>query len=173
MSRPSRILLPVQPWFIYTTLIFAFAVSLMPKSISPWLPDWTALVLCFWCVREPRFVGMGWGFFLGILTDVADGVIFGQHAIAFVLLAYLGNDLSRRFAWFTLRSQALQVAPLLFFCEGIQIILRMFAGGAFPGVEFLIAPLLASILWPVFSVLLLFPQHQPIEKNPDRPISPQ
>ena len=170
MSHPSRILLPVQPWFIYLTLIFAFAVSLIPKSILPWIPDWTALILCFWCVREPRFVGMGWAFFLGILTDVADGVIFGQHAIAFVLLAFLSNDLSRRFAWFTLRSQALQVAPLLFFCEGIQIVLRMLAGGAFPGVEFFAAPLLASLLWPILSLLLLLPQHQPIEKNPDRPM---
>ncbi len=166
----SRILLPVRPWFIFTTLILSFLINLIPKSALLWFPDWVALVLCFWCVREPRFVGMGWGFLLGLLTDVADGVIFGQHAIAYVLLAFLSNDLSRRFLWFTPSKQALQVFPFLFLCEGIQIFLRMVGGAEFPGFALFIAPLLASCLWPFVSFLLLLPQYQPIDQNPDRPM---
>lgn len=169
-AHSSRILLPVRPWFIFTTLFLSFLITLIPKSVLPWIPDWTALVLCFWCVREPRFVGMGSGFVLGLLTDVADGVIFGQHAIAFVLLAFLCNDLSRRFALFTPIKQALQVFPFLFLCEGIQIFLRMVAGGAFPGFSFFVAPIVASLLWPILSFLLLLPQNQPVEQNPNRPM---
>ena len=76
----SRILLPVRPWFIFLSLIAAAVLNFLPTAHWPGMPDWVALVLCFWSVREFRRVGMGWGFVLGLLMDVADGAVLGQHA---------------------------------------------------------------------------------------------
>jgi rod shape-determining protein MreD len=47
-----------------------------------------ALVLAFWCVHQPLKVGMAAGFVLGLAMDVADASVMGQHALAYVLLAY-------------------------------------------------------------------------------------
>ena len=69
----SRILLPVRPWFIFLSLIIALLLNFLPTSHWPGVPDWVALVLCFWSVREFRRVGMGWAFVLSLLMDVADG----------------------------------------------------------------------------------------------------
>jgi hypothetical protein len=40
--------------------------------------------------------------------DVADASIMGQHALAYVLLAFAGCGLSRRILWFPLLLQATQ-----------------------------------------------------------------
>ena len=103
----SRILLPVRPWFIYLSLVGALLLNFLPTAHWPGMPDWVALVLCFWSVREFRRVGMGWGFVLGLLMDVADGAVLGQHCFAYVLLAYAAASLSRRLLWFPLAQQAL------------------------------------------------------------------
>jgi hypothetical protein len=63
-------------------------LNFLPTAHWPGVPDWVALVLCFWSVREFRRVGMGWAFVLGLLMDVADGAVLGQHCFAYVLLAY-------------------------------------------------------------------------------------
>jgi len=52
----SRILLPVRPWFIALSLMLALLLNFLPTSNWPGMPDWVALVLCFWSVREFRRV---------------------------------------------------------------------------------------------------------------------
>ncbi|MBP5996981.1 MAG: rod shape-determining protein MreD [Azonexus sp.] len=166
----SRILLPVRPWFIFLSLIVALLLNFLPTAHWPGMPDWVALVLCFWSVREFRRVGMGWAFVLGLLMDVADGAVLGQHCFAYVLLAFLAASQSRRLLWFPLLQQALQVLPLLLLTQVIQVLMRLAVGAEFPGWSFFIGPLVASLLWIPATFILLLPQYRPVEQNPDRPI---
>jgi rod shape-determining protein MreD len=166
----SRILLPVRPWFIFLSLLVALLLNLMPTAHWPGVPDWVALVLCFWSVREFRRVGMGWAFILGLLMDVADGAVLGQHGFAYVLLAYGAASLSRRILWFPLIQQALQIMPLLFLCQAVQVAMRLMVGGDFPGWSYFVGPMIATLLWIPATFILLLPQYQPVEQNPDRPI---
>jgi rod shape-determining protein MreD len=166
----SRILLPVRPWFIYLSLFIALLLNLLPTAYWPGIPDWGALVLCFWSVREFRRVGMGWAFALGLLMDVADGAVLGQHCFAYVLLAYLSASLSRRLLWFPLAQQALQVLPLLLLTQVIQVLMRLVVGADFPGWGYFIGPFIGALLWYPLTFVLLLPQYRPVEQNPDRPI---
>jgi rod shape-determining protein MreD len=174
MTQPnftsSRILLPARSWFIALTLILALLANMLPTAYWPGIPDWVALVLCFWCIREPRRVGMGWAFVLGLAMDVADGAVLGQHCFAYVLLAYAAASLSRRILWFPLVQQALQVLPLLIGAQAVQMLMRMVAGGDFPGWGYLIGPLIAALLWIPGTFLLLLPQYQPVERDANRPL---
>ncbi len=166
----SRILLPVRPWFIGLTLVLALLLNFMPTAHWPAMPDWVALVLCFWSVREFRKVGMGWSFVLGLAMDVADGSLMGQHALAYVLVSYGASSLSRRILWFPLVQQALQVFPLLLMVQVIQLGARMLTGAAFPGFGYLLGPFVAALLWLPATYLLLLPQYQPVERDANRPI---
>ena len=166
----SRILLPVRPWFIFCSLLGALLLNFLPTAHWPGMPDWVALVLCFWSVREFRRVGMGWAFILGLLMDVADGAVLGQHGFAYVLLAYGAASLSRRILWFPLGQQALQIMPLLFLSQAVQLVLRLAVGGEFPGWGYFVGPLIATLLWIPATFVLLLPQYRPVEQNPDRPI---
>lgn len=97
------------------------------------MPDWLALVLVFWGVREPRYVGMGSAFLLGLAMDVADASLMGQHSLAYVIATYFASLLSRRILWFSLVQQALHVLPLLLIVQLAQVIIRLMPGIEFPG----------------------------------------
>jgi rod shape-determining protein MreD len=87
----SRILQPVRPWFIVFSLFIALLLNYLPTSAWLWMPDWVALTLVFWTIREPRRVGMSTAFILGLAMDVADASLMGQHSLAYVLAAYFAS----------------------------------------------------------------------------------
>lgn len=165
-----RILLPVKNWFIVLTLLLALLLNLVPFGRLPGIPDWVALVLCFWCIHQPLKVGMAAGFFLGLAMDVADASIMGQHALAYVLLAYLAAGLSRRVLWFPLSQQALHVLPMLLGTQLVMLVTRMVAGAEFPGVLWFLSSVTATLLWHPITYVLLTPQFQPEDKDVHRPI---
>ena len=166
----SRILLPVRPWFILLSLLVALLFNFLPTSAWPWMPDWVALVIVFWSIREPRRVGMGSGFLLGLAMDVADASLMGQHALAYVLASYAASSLSRRILWFPLGQQALHVLPLLLLVQLVQIGVRAMPGFVPPGLSYFIGPLIGTLLWLPLTFVLLLPQHQPVDRDANRPI---
>ncbi len=166
----SRILLPVRPWFIVFSLLAALVLNFLPTSAWPWVPDWVALVLVFWSIREPRRVGMGAGFLLGVAMDVADVSLLGQHALAYVLASYGAAYLSRRILWFPLLQQALHVLPLLLLIQLVQFGVRVMPGASLPGLDYFIGPLVGVCLWWPLTFILLLPQSQPGSRDANRPI---
>ena len=168
--RSPRILLPVKQWFIFVTVLTALLLNLIPLGRLQGVPDWVALVVAFWCVREPRRVGMMTAFVLGIVMDVANASILGQHALAYVLVAYGAAALSRRILWFSLPQQAMHIFPLLLLVQVVVLIVRLIGGAEFPGWTYFLSSIIATLLWPPLTILLLLPQYQPVEKDENRPI---
>lgn len=165
-----RILRPVRHWFIVLSLIVALVLNLIPAGRIPGVPDWVALVLAFWCVREPFKVGMTAAFAIGIVMDVADAALFGQHALGYVLLAYGAGRLSRRVLWFSFAEQALHLLPLLLAVQVVTVLVRLAGGADFPGWAYFLGSFTAALLWHPLTFLLLMPQFQPEEKDANRPI---
>lgn len=169
-NRSSRILQPVKLWFVYLSLVVALVLAYVPTGRLPGVPDWVALVLAFWCVREPRKVGMVTAFVFGVLADLGLGAALGQHALAYVLLAYAATSLSRRVLWFPPFEQALHALPLLLMCEVVMVLVRVAAGAEFPGWWIFAGPFVATLLWVPLHFLLLLPQFQPVDRDENRPI---
>ncbi|HZE92950.1 MAG TPA: rod shape-determining protein MreD [Rhizobacter sp.] len=171
MPRGSdQLLLPVNPLFIWLTLLLAFAVNLIPTGRNPALPDLLALVLVFWNVHQARRVGVGAAFVFGLLMDVHDSAVLGQHALAYTLLSFFAITIHRRLLWFSLPSQALQILPLFMAAHAVSLVVRMLVGGMLPGWELMLAPLLESLLWPIVSLLLLAPQRRAPDRDQNRPL---
>jgi rod shape-determining protein MreD len=165
-----RILLPVRLWFIFASLITAMFLDMVPLGQLPFIPDWVALTLAFWCIREPRKVGMGTAFLLGIAMDVADASVLGQHPLAYVALAFSANALSRRILWFPLQQQALHVLALLLATQIVMLVARLMGGGDYPGLFYLTSSFVAAALWHPLTYLLLLPQYRATERDDTRPI---
>lgn len=166
----SRILQPVRPWFIALSLFVALLLNFLPTSAWPWMPDWVALVLVFWSIREPRRIGMGVAFLLGLIMDVADASLLGQHTLAYVLVSYAGAAISRRILWFPLGQQALHVLPLLLVVQAVQFVVRAMPGIVLPGLSYFIGPFVGAALWVPLTFALLLPQYRPVERDDNRPI---
>lgn len=165
-----RILLPVRNWFIVLSLFVALLLNLVPFGRFPGVPDWVALVLAFWCVHQPLKVGMAAAFVLGLAMDVADASVMGQHALAYVLLAFTAATLSRRVLWFPLSQQAVQLLPMFLGMQFVMLITRMLGGAEFPGLLWFLSSFTAALLWHPVTYLLLTPQFRPEERDVHRPI---
>ena len=171
MPRASgQLLLPVNPLFVAATLLIAFAINLIPLGRTPLMPDFVALVLVFWNVHQSRRVGVGLAFFFGLIMDVHDGAVLGQHALAYTLLSFFAITIHRRLLWFTVPSQAVQILPLFLAAHAVSLVVRMIAGGMFPGWQVLLAPVLEALLWPIATWLLLAPQRRAPDRDENRPL---
>jgi rod shape-determining protein MreD len=171
IMRPGQqLLLPANPLFIWGSLLLALGVSMFPLGRTPWLPDLLALVLVFWTVHQPLRVGIGAAFAFGLIMDVHQAALLGQHALAYTVLSYFAITIHRRLLWFSVASQAVQVLPLFAAAHATELAIRMLAGGIFPGWTIFLTPVVEALLWPVVSVLLLVPQRRAPDPDANRPL---
>jgi rod shape-determining protein MreD len=171
MSRGSdQLLLPVNPLFLWLSLVAALALQLVPLGRHPAMPDVLALVLVFWNVHQPRRVSVGWAFIFGLLIDVHQGALLGQHALAYTLLSYIAIVIHRRLLWFGLAEQMMQVLPLFIAARVVSVAVRLIAGDGWPGWSLALAPVFEVLLWPVATWLLQAPQRRPPDPDKNRPL---
>jgi rod shape-determining protein MreD len=174
MPVGQRLLLPARPAFIWGSLVLAFFLNIFLNLAflgrSAWAPDLLAIVLIFWTVHQTNRVGIGAAFIFGVLMDVHQGSVMGQHALAYIILSFCATAIHRRMLWFGLRGQALQLLPLFVLAHLVAWVLRLLAGGTSPGWGLLLAPVLQSLLWPLVSLLLFTPQHRAPNPDATRPI---
>jgi rod shape-determining protein MreD len=164
------ILRPVNPVFIWVSLVMALFLNMFPWGRAPFVPDFLAVALVFWNVHQPRRVGIAAAFVFGLLMDVHDGALFGQHALAYTLVSYGAIALHRRILWFSLPGQALHVLPLLLVAQVASLAVRLWVGGSFPGWTYFSESLSGAVLWPLVTWILLAPQRRPIDPDETRPL---
>jgi rod shape-determining protein MreD len=175
IMRPGQqLLLPANPLFIWGSLVVALVANILLNigvwGRASWAPDLLAVVLVFWTVHQPLRVSIGAAFVFGLLMDVHQGGLLGQHAMAYTVLSFFAITIHRRLLWFAVPTQAAQVFPLFFAAHAVELVLRLVGGGTFPGVGIVLAPLIESALWPVASVLLLAPQRRAPDPDANRPL---
>ena len=160
LSGSQQILQPVRASTVITSFALALFLNFLPWRDLRVVPDFVALVVVFWCIRQPRLVGLGVAWSLGLITDAGNGVLLGQHALAYSLLAFLSIWLSRRILWFGVGLQALHVGAMLLVAQGVALLVRISAGDSFPGWPMFVGPVAGALLWPVVTWLLLLPQRR-------------
>ena len=175
IMRPGQqLLLPANPLFIWGSVVAALLLNMVNNmglwGRAAWAPDVLAVVLVFWTVHQPLRVSIGAAFVFGLLMDVHQGGLLGQHAMAYTVLSFLGTAVHRRLLWFSVPSQAAQVFPLFVVAHALELLLRLMGGGTFPGWWVLLAPVLEAALWPVASIVLLAPQRRAPDPDANRPL---
>ena len=86
-----------------------------------WVPDFVAMTLVFWSIYQPRKVGIGIAFLMGLVMDVHSASLLGENALAYTLLSYFAITIHRRVLWFRPTVQALHVLPLLVVMQLVQM----------------------------------------------------
>ena len=170
MPRGQPLLLPASPAFIWGSLLLALMLNLLPLGRVLWMPDVLAVVLVFWSIHQPRRVGLGTAFVFGLILDVHQSSLLGQHALAYAVLIYSAIMIHRRILWFSVPGQAVQLLPLFAAAHAITITLRLIGGAVFPGWQVLLAPVLEAALWPFISFVLLAPQRRAPDPDANRPL---
>jgi rod shape-determining protein MreD len=174
MPRGQELLLPASPWFIWATLIgnlfLNMILAMWADAPSAWVPDLLCVVLAFWTIHQPRFVGMAIAFGFGIAMDIHHTSLLGQHALSYTWVGFCAIMIHRRLLWFPLMQQAAQVFPLFVLSHASSLVVQLLAGHHWPGWGLLLAPCIEALLWPIVSILLLAPQRRAHDPDLDRPI---
>jgi len=100
LPKAQQLLLPVSRPFMVASIAVALALDLLPLGRITWTPDWLMVLLAFWGLHQPRYVGMGAAFVLGLAIDVDHSTLLGEHALVYCLLVFGVQALQRRLLWF-------------------------------------------------------------------------
>jgi rod shape-determining protein MreD len=148
--------LPASTGLMFFSIIAAYLLSVLPWA-GTWLlarPDFVLLVILFWTMHEPRSIGQGVAFALGLLMDVSDSMLLGQHALAYVIAVFVAQVLRVRILSFHLPEQTLHILGLTVLASCVMLLLNLALGADFPGVAFLISPVLTALAWAPVNWLL-------------------
>ena len=145
---------PVSNMFILLSVFAALLLNGLPWQ-GIWLllrPDFVAMALLYWCMHKPQRVGIGLCWAAGVLADVADASLFGQHALAYTVLAFGGVVLSRRLRMFDLRQQTTQVSGIFVLTYSVYALAHWQVNGYVVWPYFL-GCLTSTLLWAPLSAL--------------------
>ena len=134
---------------IFGTLALAVLLEQLPWSGWALIarPDFVLVGVLFWTLHQPARVGFTTAFFLGLLADFQDGVVFGQHAIAYVIGVYLVLYLRLRLLQFDPPRQAAQMFPILLGVQLVVLLAGWLAVNPPAGLSILIPVLSSTLLW--------------------------
>lgn len=111
-------------------------------------PEWTALILIYWCMALPQRVGVTVAWTVGLLQDVLQGFLLGSHALAFGIAAFLTLKLHQRIRVFPLWQQALSTLLLLLVIQLILLWVRGLSGHPDADWQYWLPALTGTALWP-------------------------
>jgi rod shape-determining protein MreD len=90
---------------------------------------------------------------VGVLADVADASLFGQHAVSYAVLAYGGILLHRRIQMFDLGQQTAQIFPVLLLAYVAYALVHWQLHGYIAWTYFL-GSLVSALLWVPLTLVL-------------------
>jgi rod shape-determining protein MreD len=145
---------PVSNFFIISSVLVALFLNGLPWGGVGLLlrPDFVALVMLYWCTHKPMRVGIGITWAVGILADVADASLFGEHALAYTVLAFGGIVLHRRLQMFDLRQQTIQVFGIFAMTYAVYALANWQVNGYVVWPYFL-GCLTSTLLWMPLSIM--------------------
>ena len=128
--------------------------QLVPIELGFLRPDWVALVLVYWIIALPHRVGILTAWLAGIAMDVLLGSLIGQHALSYVLIAYVALSLYQRLRMFSVWQQATVLFVLLGVNQLVGFWIESIAGLADWRFWYLLPALSGAFLWPWVFLML-------------------
>lgn len=134
------------------------AMTLMIAPLPEWLvsfrPDWLTLTLIYWAMWLPRTWSVGSAWLIGLVLDVAQGTLLGQHALALCLVVFVTVRLHLLMRVFPMSQLSATVFSLLALYQFILFWINGVAGVPVPMVSYWGPVISGALLWPIVTLLL-------------------
>lgn len=143
-------------FIIFVSILIALILTLLPMpSWTIWMrPIWVFLVLAYWSMYLPYQVSVGIAWFVGIILDVLNGTLLGEHALALTIVIYVVVHMHSRLRMFGILQQSLSILLLALFYQTILYCVQGFIGALPQSKLYWSASFTSMLLWPwVYSIL--------------------
>ena len=142
-----------QPIILSMIAALMLAIAPMPDWAEAFRPDWVTLTLIYWAMNLPRSYGVGWAWMIGLILDVAQGTLLGQHALALTLVIYVTATFHLQMRQFPPLQLSVTVFALLGLYQFILFWINGVAGVNTPAVIYWGPVLTGSLIWPLITML--------------------
>jgi len=136
---------------VVITLVIALGLTIipLPRTVDAFRPDWVALTMIFWAFSLPRSYSVGIAWIVGIVLDVAQGTLLGQHALALCVVVFLTVRFHLQMRVFPLLQLSATVFALLALYQFLLFWINGVAGVTAPAVAYWGPVVSGSIVWPL------------------------
>ncbi|MEE4162022.1 MAG: rod shape-determining protein MreD [Woeseiaceae bacterium] len=138
------------------SIILALMLTMvpLPASIDTYRPDWVALVLIYWTMMLPQSYSVGIAWLVGLLLDVAQGTLLGQHALALVVIIFLTSRFHLLMRVFPMSQLTATVFALLTVYQFLLFWINGVAGVAAPAASYWAPVITGTFFWPIVAGFL-------------------
>ncbi|NOX42439.1 MAG: rod shape-determining protein MreD [Gammaproteobacteria bacterium] len=141
-------------------ITLSFVIALMsvmmplPDFLSLFRPELVTMVLIYWCIDLPGRVGVGIGWVAGLMLDVVQGALLGQHAFALAIVAWLTLKLHQRIRVYPKWQQALSVLVLIVLSQMIVLWVQGTIGKSPNTWMYWLPSITSMLIWPWLSTFM-------------------
>ncbi len=141
---------------VIVTIVVALMLMVVP--LPDWVevlrPDWVALILIYWAMMLPRTWSVGSAWLTGLVLDVAQGTILGQHALALCFIVFVTVRVHLLMRVFPMSQMTATVFALLALYQFILFWINGVAGIPAPAIAYWAPVIGGAIMWPAVTMLL-------------------
>ena len=143
---------------LLVSALVALILTVLP--LPPWLdvlrPAFLVLTVLFWSVNAPRTGGLALGFFAGLMLDIFQGPVLGEHALALSLVTYIAVREHQRIRSKPAIQQALIVFAALIVYEIVLFMIDGWTGRPVTSPLRWVHAVTGALIWPPASALLAY-----------------
>jgi rod shape-determining protein MreD len=148
---------------IALTALVALILTVLPLPV--WLdalrPAFLVLTVLYWSINTPRAGGIGLGFACGLMLDVFQGPVLGEHALALSIVAYIAVREHQRIRSKPAFQQSLLVFAALVFYEFVVFAIDGWTGHPVTSPLRWLHCLTGAIIWPPAAAILSYSEGRP------------
>jgi rod shape-determining protein MreD len=143
-------------WPVWIVLIAMCSLSSLPLPdiVTPFRPPWATMAVIYWIMMWPRTFGLGTAWTVGLILDVLQGELLGQHALALTVVGYLMQRFHLQIRIFPLWQLTMTVFALLAIEAFVLFWIDGVAGNPPVGLSRWTQVLAGAILWPLVMALM-------------------
>ena len=141
---------------VVVTFVVGLMLSIMPlpDSVTPFRPDWLALLAIFWAMQLPRTWSVGSAWIVGIILDVTYGTLLGQHALSLCVIVFITVRFHLLMRVFPLSQLTATVFALLALYQFLLFWINGVASVSAPAISYWAPVITGTLVWPFFYMFL-------------------
>ena len=141
---------------VFFSCLVGLILTVLP--LPPWLdlvrPGFLVLAVLYWSIAAPWIGGIGLGWFCGLLLDVFQGPVLGQHAMALSLVTYFTSREHQKIRSKPAFQQSLIVLAALVMYEVVVFAIDGWTGHPLTSPLRWIHAITGAVLWPLVAAIL-------------------
>jgi rod shape-determining protein MreD len=140
------------PILLLLVLALMLTIAPLPQWATEFRPNWVALTLMYWAMLLPNKYSVGTAWVVGLIVDVAQGTLLGQHALALCFVIFVTVKFHLQLRVFPTSQMTATVFALLASYQFILFWINGVAGIHADAVTYWGPVISSTIIWPLLTM---------------------